>query len=508
MAQAAALGIDLGTSSVKALLINREGRLLAEAFHTYPILSPRPGWAQQDPEDWWKATCAALADCRKAAPDAQVESLSFSGQMHGTVVVNRKGVPVRPAIIWADQRSAAEVAEFLAATGKEKLAGWTANPLATGFQLASLLWLQKHEPKSLQEVRAVLLPKDYLRGRMTGVWAAEASDACSTLLFDTAHRQWAAEVIAAAHFHRSWFPPSGEATDRAGEITARAAKETGLPVGTPVVMGGGDQPVTAVGNAVTEPGQVLSTIGSGGQLFAPTAEPKYDPQLRTHTFCHVMRDRWYVMGAILSAGLSLKWLREQVLGPGAPDYAALSEAASDVPPGAEGLVFLPYLTGERTPHLDPHACGVFFGLTPRHTVVHLVRAVMEGVVMALAEGLEIMRGLGISPKSVIAAGGGARSPLWRQIQADIYGCPVSTTGVREQAAYGAALLAGVGVGWWASVKDACAACVRPASDPLEPSPQNGEVYQPVRELYRRLYPQLRDLMAERARLVASSAGEL
>jgi len=505
---AAALGIDLGTSSVRAMLVARDGTPLATASRTYPILAPHPGWAEQDPDAWWLAVCDAIAACRVAAPDAHVEAVSLSGQMHGTVLVDRRGTPIRPAIIWADQRSAAEVDAFLARVGRDWLAAHTANPLATGFQLATLLWLARHEPESLRALGTVLLPKDYLRGRMTGTWATEASDACSTLLFDTAARRWSDDVIAAAGVDPAWLPPAAEATDRAGEIVPAAAEATGLAAGTPVIMGAGDQPATAVGNGVTEPGQVLSTIGSGGQLLAPATDAAYDPLLRTHTFCHAAKDRWYVMGAILSAGLSLRWLRDQVLAFATPkaaealDYAALSAMAAEVPPGAEGLIFLPYLTGERTPHLDPHACGVFFGLSPRHTAAHLARAVMEGVVMALAEGLDIMRDLGIAPERVIAAGGGARSILWRQIQADVYGCPVTTSAVEEQAAYGAALVAGAGIGWWPSVRDACRACVRPGSEPLQPDARRRDFYAALRGLYRDLYPRLREAMAARARLVA------
>jgi len=502
MAQDTVLGIDLGTSSVRALLIDEEGVVVASAMRTYPIHAAHPGWAEQDPDEWWEATCLAIGECRKAAPDALIRSVSFSGQMHGTVLLDSGGDPVRPAIIWCDQRSAAEVEAFLSTFGKDRLAEITANPLAAGFQLATLLWLRNHEADSLRDIGAVLLPKDYLRARFTGRYATESSDACSTLLFDTAHRRWSPEVIGAAHLSQAWFPPVKSATDHVGEVASDAARATGIPVGTPVFAGGGDLPLTAIGNGVIKPGQVLSTIGSGGQLCAPTGEPNYDPKLRTHTFCHALPDRWYLMGAILSAGLSLRWLREQVLGPDAPDYAALSANAANVPPGAEGLVFLPYLIGERTPHLDPYACGVFFGLTPRHTAAHLVRAIMEGVVFALSEGLDIMRALGINPRSVVAAGGGARSALWRQIQADVYRCTVTTTRTEEQAAYGAALLAGVGVGWWPSVRAACAACVLPASEPLEPVEENRKRYEELRDLYRRLYPRLRDLMAERSRLVA------
>ena len=505
MKQTAVLGIDLGTSSVRALLIDSHGNSLALGAREYRVDMPHPGWSEQNPDTWWEATCEAVQECTSAAGQPDIRGISFSGQMHGTVIVDADCSFRRPAVIWADQRSNTEVEAFLTQFGRDTLAQATANPLATGFQLATLLWLMKHEPRSLEGDVRVLLPKDYLRMRMTGEFATESSDACSTLLFDTARREWSSTVLQAAGIPVEWLPPCGEATESGGVLTEKAAQELGIPPGIPVFLGAADQPATAIGNAVTEPGQVLSTIGSGGQLFAPQATPAYDNQTRTHTFCHAMQDRWYVMGAILSAGLSFKWLRNQVYGPDAASYAELTQDAEPVPPGTEGLMFLPYLTGERTPHMDPDACGVFFGLTPRHGRAHTTRAVMEGVVLALSEGLDIQRSLGIQPETVIAAGGGASSRLWRQIQADIYECPVTTAVGSEQAGHGAALIASVGAGWWKSIPEACAATVQRSDDVIEPVPAHSEIYRDVKEGYRSLYRLLKDEMKTRAEFVRRTA---
>lgn len=503
MSRLTALGIDLGTSSLRAMLVDEAAQIVVTAAREYSISAPHPGWAEQDPAEWWRATCGAVRAALASAGDVQVACVSFSGQMHGTVLADDKGTPVRPAIIWADQRSGREVAGFLRTFGSDKLAEETANPLATGFQLATLLWLREHESGSLSSARHVLLPKDWLRLKMTGRAATDASDACSTLLFNTERRDWSEAVISAADLPCTPFPQVLGSTDVAGELLPDAASDLALPAGIPVAIGAGDAPATAVGNGVFEPGAVQTTIGSGGQLIAPTDSPRYDSDLRTHTFCHVPTGRWYVMGAILSAGLSLKWLRQSVLGESAPGYAALSDEAAAVPIGAEGLFFLPYLTGERTPHLDPNACGMFFGLTPRHTRAHMVRAVMEGVTFALREGLDVMTGLGVKPESIIAAGGGARSPLWRQIQADVYGAAVQRASIDEAAAYGAALIAGCAAGWWSNVSEARAQGPQAVST-TEPRRESVERYAELYDLYRRLYPATKDLMAERGALVGES----
>jgi xylulokinase len=482
------------------MLVDEAAQVVASAAREYPISAPQPGWAEQDPGLWWRATCEATREVVATAGEVTVSCISFSGQMHGTILTDEQGTPLRPAIIWADQRSGREVAGFLRTVPPDVLANETANPLATGFQLATLLWSKEHEPDVLRAARRVLLPKDWVRLKMTGVAATDPSDACSTLLFNTERRDWSHQIIEAAGLRTELFPPVMRSTDISGELKPDAARDLGLPHGIPIAVGAGDTPATAVGNGVIDPGTIQSTIGSGGQLVAPTSVLHYDPRLRTHTFCHVPDNRWYVMGATLSAGLSLKWLRQSVLGQESLEYAVLSEEASTVAPGAEGLVFLPYLTGERTPHMDPNSCGVFFGLTPRHGQAHLVRAVMEGVVFALKEGLDVITTLGIVPQTVVAAGGGARSPLWRQIQADVFGVPVRQAAQEEAAAYGAALIAGCAAGWWPNLAGVPSYDIRPV-EVAEPDPGSATRYAELFDMYRDLYSATREIMAKRSRIV-------
>ncbi len=487
------IGIDLGTSSVRCVVVDTSGRVAACAQREYPIDTPRPGWAEQDPERWWQATVEAIQEALSQKPAARerVAGISFSGQMHGTVVLGKTGEPLRPAIIWADQRSGEQCRRIEEIVGRDALAATTLNPVASGFMAASLLWLQEHEPRVWADAAHVLLPKDYVRYRLTGHVASEPSDACSTLLFDTRRREWAWEIIAALRLPQAAFPPIVASDAVVGQVAGAAGEATGLRPGTPVVAGGGDQPVAALANAAIGPGVLLSTIGTGGQLFTPAIEPRYDPKLRTHTFCHVVPERWYLMGASLCAGLSLRWLRDQVLG-GRMDYAHLSAEAANVPAGAEGLIFLPYLVGERTPHMDPRARGSFVGLTLRHGAGHMARAVMEGVAFAMRDSLEIFRDLGLRFDRAIASGGGARSEVWRQIQADVYGLPVHTVDVAEQAGVGAAMLAGVGLEMYKGAADAVARVVEaaPAADP-----DRGRVgfYRERYELFGELYPALRDV---------------
>ncbi|MEW6359031.1 MAG: xylulokinase [Planctomycetota bacterium] len=486
------LGIDLGTSSVKAVLINETGMVAAVAQEEYGIDTPYPGWAEQDPETWWRATCAVINEAvRKssAGPDA-IKAIGFSGQMHGAVFLDKGGRPLRPAIIWADQRSAEQCRRIYETVGRKKLAELTCNPVAPGFMAASVLWLKENDPKTFAKVKHVLLPKDYVRYRMTGKVASEPSDACSTLLFDTKNRDWSRELVEALDLPMKILPPIIRSWDVAGELVPDAAAELGLPPGTPVTAGGGDQPIAAIANGVIEPGILLATIGTGGQLFAPLAEPRYDPQLRTHTFCHAAPDRWFIMGAMLSAGLSLRWFRDN-MADGVP-YAQLSEEAERIPPGSDGLIFLPYLVGERTPHMDPKATGCFVGLTLRHGRAHMARAIMEGVAFAMRDSLEIFRELGVTYRKAIASGGGARSPLWRQIQADVFGVDLVTVDVAEQAGVGAALLAGVGVGVFKNVAEACRRAVS-YGEGASPIEANRALYEEKYRAFRALYPRLKTI---------------
>lgn len=492
------LGLDLGTSSLKAVVIDGAGQMLAGAAEEYGIEVPRPGWAEQEPGLW---TRAAFACTRRAlaqaalSPDA-IAAIGLSGQMHGTVCLDRSGRALRPAILWADQRSSEQVSQVYEGIGRQQYAAWVQNPLATGFQLASWLWLRQHEPSLAGATAYLLLPKDYLRYRLTGELGTEPSDACATGLFDPARRRWSEPLLAALDIDPRLLPPLAASHQIAGGLRPDAAAEMGLRPGLPVVFGGGDQPCQALGNGVIAPGVLSCTIGTGGQLLAPVAMPAADPGLRLHLYCHALPDRWYSMGAILSAGLALRWLRDSMF-PG-ESYQSLADRASLIPPGTEGLLFLPHLAGERTPHMDPHATGVLCGLTLRHSGDHLVRAVMEGVVMALRQALELMMDCGVMAERIVAAGGGTRHPLWLRLQADILGRPIYRSQTVEAAATGAAMLAGVGAGHWPDAAAVCSQIVRWADEVIEPDPATARRYDEIYARFRQLYPALRPFFAVRA----------
>ncbi len=488
------LGIDIGTSGAKAVLVDVDGRIVGLGSHDYPIAQPRPGWAEQDPEDWWRAACASVcAALRQAGVGGQeVAAIGLSGQMHGTVLLDAHGRPVRPAIIWPDRRSQAEVERACNALGLERLGRLAANRLAVGFMAASLMWLARHEAGVLASTDKAVLPKDYVRLRLTGRVASDVSDASATLLFDVAGRRWSRELLDAWQIPDRLLPPVLESAALAGALLPEAAQMLGLRAGTPVVAGAADQACQLVGSGLLDPGLASCTVGTGGQFVTPLAAPTYDPQLRLSTFCHAWPGRWYSMGAALSAGLSLRWFRERFCPPEVT-FEQLAQEAAGALPGAEGLLFLPYLVGERTPHFDPLARGAFIGLTLRHGRAHVVRAIMEGVAFSMRDALEIMRGLGLTPHRVIAAGGGGSSPIWRQILADVFGLPVATAQGEERTAVGAALLAGVGAGVYADATEACAraVCYGP---PIEPSPAAAR-YAELYPIYRRLYPRLKDEFA-------------
>jgi len=481
------LGIDIGTSGTKSVLVDAKGHILGIAYRTYAFDTPHVGWAEQDPEVWWRATVETVQDVLgsiRVAPD-RIRGVGFSGQMHSLVPLDEDRRPIRPAILWADQRSVAQVRRIYGHVGREQLARLTGNPVATGFMAASLLWMRENEPGPFRRIRRAILPKDYVRMRLTGEVGTDVTDASSSLLFDTADRKWSDELLGLLDLDRGMLPDVGESQAPAGEVGEDAARMTGLSRGTPVVLGGGDQPMQAVGNGLVFPGVASSTIGTGGQFFTPTERPAYDPELRTHTFCHAVPGMWNVMGASLCGGMALKWFRENVVD--GASFEELSEEASAVFPGSEGLIFLPYLVGERTPHMDPDARGMFFGLTLRHTRAHMARAIMEGVAFALRDSMEIFRGLGLRMDRILASGGGARSPVWRQIQADVFGRRLYTTRAREQAGLGAALVAGAGVGIYASVAEACREVVRTDDTTTDPDPERVGLYDRVYEIFRDLY---------------------
>jgi xylulokinase len=481
-------GIDLGTSNLKTILVDGEGRVLAVAAREYPIAMAAPDAAEQDPAHWLEAAAMTMrqALAQAGVNGEAVAAIGLSGQMHGLVCVDARGRVLRPAIIWPDRRTHEQVTEVYHRVGRKRLTEWTRNPLATGFQLVSWLWLRQHEPEIAAQTACVLLPKDYLRLWLTGERGTEPSDACATGCFDPAARIWCRPLWHKLDLDPRLWPPVAPSHIVAGGLRAEAATTLGLRPGIPVVYGGGDQACQAAGNGVLQPGDLSITIGTGGQILAPLSEPAYDPRLRLHCYCHVVPATWYLMAAILTAGLALRWLRDTFF-PGA-DYGTLADRAATIPPGADGLLFLPHLAGERTPHMDPHATGAFVGLTLRHTADHFLRAVMEGVVFALRQGLDVMLACGVQAGYIMASGGGTRHPLWLQLLADICNRPVYVAATEEAAAFGAALLAGVGIGWWPDPIAACAATVRHRPTVIEPNPTHVEAYDALYRCFCRLYP--------------------
>src|SRR5215212_6629246 len=479
------IGVDVGTSGTRALAVTTDGELVAEATRAHELLTPRPGWSEQDPAQWWKATKEVLAEVARD----DVVGLGLTGQMHGSVFLDAAGEVIRPALLWNDQRTAAECDEITERVGAERLLEIAGNPALTGFQAPKILWLAHAEPDAHARVASVLLPKDYVRLQLTGERATDASDASGTLLLDVRARDWSDALLDALELPREWLPDVYEGPEVTGILRDELAAELGLPRGVPVAAGGGDNAAAAVGVGVVREGAVSTSIGTSGVLFAHRDEFAPDPSGRVHAFCHAVPGAFHLMAVALSSGGSLSWWRQQVGG----DFDTLVGEAQAVPAGAEGLIFLPYLTGERTPHLDPHARGAFVGLTLAHGRGHLTRAVMEGVVFSLRDGLEIMRDLGTPDDDLRAVGGGARSPLWMQLQADVYGRPIRRTVIDEGPAYGAALLGGVAAGVFADVQEASER-VRLREDVTEPDHERARRYDELYATYTSLYPALREAM--------------
>lgn len=492
------LGLDIGTTGARAVAVDEAGAVVAEAAAEYPLASPRPGWAEQEPEDWWRAARAVLGRVAAEA-GGEVAGLGLTGQMHGAVFLDQSDAVIRPALLWNDQRTAAQCAAITATVGAERLITITGNPALTGFQAPKILWLRDEEPAAYARVARVLLPKDFVRLRLTGEYATDASDASGTLLLDMRRRDWSPELLAVLAIPRAWLPTVYEGPEVAGRLRPEVAATLGLPAGLPVAAGGGDNAAAAVGTGIIAEGLVSASIGTSGVVFAHADVFRPDPSGRIHAFCHAVPGAYHLMAVTLAAGGALRWWRDTL---GVADYERLTAAAATVAPGAEGLIFLPYLTGERTPHLDPAARGAFVGLTARHTAAHLTRAVLEGVVFSLKEGLEIIRDLGVAVGEVRATGGGARSVLWRQMQADIFGLPVRRVVAEEGPAYGAALLAGVAAGVWSDVTEA-AARVRLRDEVTAPDPARARVYRDYEAVYRALYPALRASMGRLTALAAS-----
>ena len=494
------VGLDVGTGGARAVAVDEAGKIVAEASSEYPLHSPRPGWTEQDPADWWEGAKEVLG--RVAAEvEGDVSGIGLTGQMHGSVFLDFADEVIRPALLWNDQRTGRQCEEITEAVGAERLIQLAGNPALTGFQAPKVVWLRETEPENYARVARVLLPKDYVRLRLTGEHATDVSDASGTLFLDVEGREWSGEILDALQVPRDWMPEVYEGPESTGRLREGIAGELGLPGGIPVAAGGGDNAAAAVGTGVVSSGVVSSSVGTSGVLFAHAREFDPDPSGRLHAFCHAVPGAYHLMGVTLSAGGSLSWWRDVVGG----DFDDLVGAASRVPPGSEGLVFLPYLSGERTPHLDPRARGSFFGLTARHGIPHMTRAVMEGVVFSLRDGMEIMRGLDVPVEDVRATGGGARSSLWRELQADVYGEPIRRTAADEGPAYGAALLAGVASGTYAGVEEA-SSVVNLREEVTEPDPERAKVYDEHYEIYRSLYPATKSAMSRLTEL-ASAGGE-
>lgn len=483
------IGIDTSTTATKALLIDESGRVLGVASNEYPYDTPQPLWSEQDPALWWHATSLSIRQVvsQTGVDPSMICGIGLTGQMHGLVLLDEKGEVLRPTILWNDQRTGAQCDAIRAKLGRENLIQITGNDALTGFTAPKILWVQEREPEIWARVRHILLPKDYVRYKLTGDFAIDRADGAGTILFDLAQRDWSPEVLAALDIPADYLPRTYEGSEATGTLLPAVAKDLGLPAGIPVFGGGGDQAASAVGTGAVRAGVVSLSLGTSGVVFATTDGPAIEPQGRLHAFCHSVPGKWHFMGVMLSAAGSLRWHRD-TFAPGA-DYDTLLKPVADIPAGADGLLFLPYLTGERTPYPDPLARGAFVGLTVRHGFPHLTRAVLEGVSFGLRDSFELMKGAGLANISQVrVTGGGARSPLWRQILADVFDAEIVTVNTAEGAAYGAALLAATGAGVFPSVESACDATIqvtgstRPGAD--------GAVYEKLYPLYRELYPAL------------------
>ena len=485
------LGLDIGTSGAKAIVCDGDGHIVAMALAEYPISSPQPLWSEQNPSDWWQGAQQAIRDVVSAVDASQIMGIGLTGQMHGSVFLDADNQVIRPALLWNDQRTAAECAEINQRVGAQRLIEIAGNPALTGFQAPKILWVRNHEPANFARIAHILLPKDYIRLLLSGVYATDAADTAGTLLIDLTSRDYSDEILAALEIKREWLPTVYEGPSITSYLTADVATALGLTAGIPIIAGGGDNAAAAIGTGIIKSGVVNSSIGTSGVVFAHSDNIALDPHGRLHTFCHSVPGAWHMMAVTLSAGGAFGWLRNTLRQTGASDlsYDDLTAAAANVPAGAEGLIFLPYLSGERTPHLDPLARGAFVGLTTRHGIGHMARAVMEGVTFSLRDGIEIMRELGVPTTDVRATGGGGKSPLWRQMQADIYNAPVSTLAAEEGPAYGAALLAAVGTGHFADVNDAVTRCVRVVAT-TQPNPAMVAKYNQIYAIYRTMYSHL------------------
>ncbi len=485
------LGIDLGTSSTKTTIIDIDGRLISKATQEYTFEIPKSGWAEQDPEVWFQATLRTIRNALKLSqiPSKNIAAIGLSGLMHGPVCLDSRGNTLGPSIIWADQRSSEQVKQIYQTIGKGRLGQLTANPVTTGFMLATWLWLRDNQPKIFNQITHLLLPKDYIRYRLTGEIGTEPSDASATSVYNPSQLDWSTEILEAFNLPASSLPTIYPSHEIAGKILPDIAELTGLQSGTPVVYGGSDQACQAIGNGIIEPGTISCTIGTGGQIFSVSLTPMYDPELRLHLFCHALPNTWHLLAATLTAGKSLRWLRDNIFH--GFEYHEMVDEASQVSPGSEGLFFLPYLAGERTPHLDPDATGAFIGLRLHHNRATMIRAVLEGVVMSLRQGLDLLQAMGLLINRIVASGGASNHPLWLQLQADIFNHPICRTQTIEASAVGAAILAGVGVGIYGGFSEACQRTVRWKSEVYHPNNTHVDLYNDHYQTYIHLYPSIK-----------------
>jgi xylulokinase len=487
------LGMDVGTGGTRAVVVDGEGSVIASAASEHePFKTAHPGWAEQDPEDWWRAAQEAIREALVSAPEPReaIVAIGLTGQMHGAVMLDENGAVLRPALIWCDTRTQPECDWLTEKIGYDRLIELTCNPALPNFTVTKLLWVKEHQPEIFAKIRHIMCPKDYVRYRLTGEFAIDVQEASGTLLLDVTHRRWSQEVAEAAGIDESWLPKLYESPEVCARISETAAGLTGLTVGTPVVAGAGDQGAGAVGMGILQPGSVSATIGTSGVVFAATAAPTKDPHGRLHTFCHAVPGLWHVMGVTQSAGLSFRWLKDTFFA--GLDYDALTYAASTIAAGSDGLEWAPYLLGERTPHLDPEVRAAFAGISTMHTRAHFIRAVLEGVAYSLKDTFTLFAELGIPVSGIRLGGGGARGPLWRKIQAGVYGQAVEVLTAEEGGAFGCALMAGVGAGHWANLDEACAQAIEVAQR-IEPDPGDVSAYEWGYAQWRRLYPALKSL---------------
>ena len=499
------IGIDIGTSGIKAILIDKTGNLLASNTYELDLIVPQPLWAEQHPEDWWKGTLESLKAIisESGVSPEDIKGIGLSGQMHSLVVLDKEKKVLRPAILWCDNRTTRQREWITEKAGLENLKEMVSNPPLEGFTAPKIIWIRDNEPHIYEKIDKFLIAKDYIRFRLTGEIATEVSDAAGTALFDVKNRKWSEELRSLIDIPKEIFPPVFESTDVTGTITGEAAKLTGLKKGTPVVGGGADQPCGALGTGIVREGRIQTSLGTSGTVVAHTDSVKVEPEMKLHTFCHTVPGAWYLMGVVLQAGGSFKWFRdtlaweeiEAAKKENTDPYNILFKKAVNAPIGSEGLLFLPYLSGERTPHQDGKARGAWVGLTLSHSKEHLIRAVIEGITFAMRDSVELMRTLGIEVSQVRAIGGGAKNPLWRQMQADVYNTEVVTVSSEEGPAFGAAILAGTGTGIFPDVRDAADEIIKPV-DSYTPNPENVKIYNEYYQIFRELYPSLKDSFAK------------